>query len=183
MSEETIYKAQTSDLRKRAPKPIVLAGGAILFLLLVGLLGVSVAGLFGAAMVSGFGLLLLVPAWNSTADRQSKAAFLAIPGAFFAMLGVLQFVGALLQHDQIWTYGWLLLPAATIGGWIYWKRFDKGSRVHGWGNSALRILVTLTLALGLFLELIVYRTFGPWWPFLVIGFGIYLFIRHQRSKA
>ena len=99
------------------------------------------------------------------------------------MLGVLMFVTTLLRHEQSWAYAWLLLPAATVGGLLYAKRFNQGSSVHKWGNSLLRILVALTLALGLFMELLVFNTFGPLWPFLLIAFGIALFVRHQRSKA
>ncbi len=183
MSDEIIYKAQTSELRKRVPAPLMIAGGGILLLIAVTVFGVSIGSLIGAAMVGGFGLLLMLPAWKSTEDHRSKASFLAAPGAFLAMLGVLQFLAALFQHEEIWTYGWLLLPAAVIGGIMYAKRFDRKARVHVWGESILRILVALTLAFGLFLELLVYRTFGPLWPFMVIGLGVYLFIRHLRSKA
>lgn len=183
MSDEIIYKAQTSELRKRVPAPLMIAGGGILLLLAVTFFGVSIGSLIGAAMVSGFGLLLMIPAWKSTEDDRSRASFLAVPGAFLAMLGALQFLAALFQHGEIWSYGWLLLPAAAVGGLMYAKRFNKMARVHVWGQSVLRILVTLTLAFGLFLELLVYRTFGPLWPFMVIGLGVYLFIRHQRSKA
>jgi hypothetical protein len=178
-----VYKAQKSDLRKRIPAPLLYAGGAMLFLLLVSLFGVTLGSLIGPLMLTGFGLLLMVPAWRSTPKLQSRASFLAVPGAFFAMLGVMNFTASFLRHEQIWAYGWLLLPAAIIAGVMYMKRYDADSRIHAWGNSVLRVLVTLTLALGLFLELLVFRTFGPLWPFMVIGLGVYLFVKHQRSKA
>ena len=183
MSDETVYKAQMSELKRRIPTPLLVVGGGVLFLLFTAVFGVSLGGLFSAPIVSGFGLLMLLPAWKATEERQSKAALLAVPGAFFAMLGVLMFVTTLLRHEQSWAYAWLLLPAATVGGLMYARRFNKGSSVHKWGNSLLRILVALTLALALFMELLVFNTFGPLWPFLLIAFGIALFVRRQRSKA
>jgi hypothetical protein len=183
MSDETIYKAQTSYLQRRTVIPAgVLLGGAAL-LILVGILPISLAGALWPLVIVAAGLLLLWPAWKSTPDQQSRLNFLAVPGAVVVALGALVFVMNLLGHWASWMYAWFLLPAAAIGGVMYWKRFEPKHRVHDSGYKALRALVALALGLGLFFELLVFRTFGPWWPLLVVGFGVILFVRNQRRKT
>jgi len=132
-------------------------------------------------MILGFGLLLMWPAWASETEKPHPLSLLAVPGAVIATLGGVSFLTVLLDHGQSWAYAWLLLPAAVIGGIMLVKRHDENSRVHTRGMAVLRALVAMTLAVGLILELLVFQTLGPWWPFLVMGTGVFLFIRHQRN--
>jgi|GEM_PF-2191523 hypothetical protein len=181
MSEETVYKAQRSAVVRRLPGPVGLLLFTVGVFLVTRLLGVDLLALLWPLLILGFGLLLMWPAWESSPENPHALSLLAVPGAVIATLGGVSFLTVLLDHGQSWAYAWLLLPAAVIGGIMLVKRHDENSRIHKRGMAVLRVLVALTLAVGLFLELLVFQTLGPWWPFVVMGAGIYLFVRHQRT--
>lgn len=181
MSEETVYKAQRSAVVRRLPGPLGLLVFVAGVFLVTRLLGISLLALLWPLLILGFGLLLMWPAWESAPNKPHSLSLLAVPGAVIATLGGVLFITVLLDHGQSWAYAWLLFPAAVIGGIMLVKRHDENSRVHARGMAVLRGLVVLTLAVGLILELLVFQTLGPWWPFLVMGAGIIMFVRHQRT--
>lgn len=183
MNEETtIYKAQQKALINRSVSgtatALIVGGGA---LLVANLAGFSLLEFLAPLLfMGGFGVLLLQPAYHSTADQQSKWSWLAVPGAFFLTLGTLIFLMNLVDHFESFAYAWTLLPAAVVAGMMYVWRFDELHPIHERGYKIIRFLVLLFIGLGAFFELLVFETLGPWWPLLLIGAGIYL-ARKERS--
>lgn len=182
MSDPTIYKAQRMDLKRRTPTPAVLLIGAGAVLLALNLFNVSLSALIWPLIVFALpGVLLMWPARNATGEPISPWAYLAVPGAFLVTWGVLAFAMFLTGHWEAMAYMWPLLPAGAVAGLMYAKRYDSKSSVHRRGEAFLRAMVALALGFALVFELLIFRSFGPWWPLALIGFGIVLFVRHQRS--
>jgi hypothetical protein len=184
MSDETtLYKAQTGKLMeiKNIPLPAVLLIGGGVALLAANLLHIDLMNYLWPGFVIGAGALLIWPAYNSTAGRQSAWSFLAIPGAMIVMQGVLLFLMNLVNHFESMAYSWTLVLAAGAYGWMYIKRFDPTSNAQEKGHRFIRAMVILFMGLATAFEVLAFQSLGGWWPLLLIGFGIYLFVKNQRK--
>jgi hypothetical protein len=42
-------------------------------------------------------------------------------------------------------------------------------------------MVIVFMALAVFFEVLVFQSLGIWWPVLLIGLGLYLFVKNKRS--
>lgn len=184
MSDETtLYKAQTGkmmEISKISLPAVLLIGGGVL-LLAANLLHLSLMNYLWPGFVIGTGALLLWPAHSSTAERQSFWSWLAIPGAMIAMQGVLLFLMNLVNHFESMAYSWTLVLAAGAYGWMYMKRFDPTSNAQEKGHRFIRAMVILFMGLATAFEILAFQSLGGWWPLLLIGFGIYLFVKNQRK--
>ena len=184
MSDETVYKAQAkaelAGHRASPPRLALVLIGAGLFFLAANLFPFVFFGLLWPLFIIGPGLLLLWPAYQATAESPRSLAFLAVPGAFLVGLGLLLGMMNLTDHWESWAYAWTLLPVAAIAGAIYMKRHRPESRIHKHGHRLIRALVVAFMGLALFFELFVFTGREEWWPLLLIGAGVYLFVKQRK---
>ncbi|MBK9053502.1 MAG: hypothetical protein IPL78_22170 [Chloroflexi bacterium] len=180
MSDETILKVEVKNELARDVRtwaPWMLIGGGVI-LLALNLFQVSLMGLIWPLFVLGPGLLMLLPAYHSTNHNVSPWAWLAVPGAFLTLVGVL-LTATNFGHGEIWAYGWTLLPASVVAGTMLMNRHDKNNSIHVSGRKFIRASLIVFLAMGLFFELIAFASLGPWWPVLLIGWGAYIVLRNR----
>lgn len=182
MSEETIYKAQekaAAAYRGWRPATVAIASG-------VGLLALTLSGaaagiLAPMIILGGIGAALMWPAYRQNQGETNNWSFLAGPGAMLIALGATIFILGLFNHEEAWAYLWTILPISFITGLGYARRHDPNHPIHSRGRQATRTLGWIAVGLGLFLELLVFQTFGPWWPIFIIGYGVYLLAK-QRNR-
>lgn len=184
MSNEKMLKAEEARALKTESKliPMSIIGAGVVLL---------VANLFWGSPIDflwpGFvimpGLLLLWPSQQSTAVNQHPLSFLAVPGALLLTIGSLLFAMNLTDHFEAWAYSWALLPIAVAAGLIYIKRFDPDHRIHENGRKFIRTMAFIFIGFALFFELIIFGTFQPWLPVLLIGFGAYMLLRDRGKTA
>lgn len=183
MTEETVYKAQAKAAMNRSltrPAALLVIGGAIL--LIATLSGMPMLEIFAPVLfIGGFGALLMLPAYRATAEKPSQVGFLAVPGAFFLAIGTLISTLIAFDHPEAMAYAWTVIPVSVMAGLMYWKRFDAESGVHAFGQKFIRVFFYLFLGFGLFFELLVFETLGPWWPLLLVAAGVYLFWQDRRQ--
>lgn len=185
MTNETIYKAQKQSLTtKSAPRAavrLIVAGGILLALTLS---GVAILPLVAPLLfISGFGALLMWPAAKSTAGHKNNWSFLAAPGAAIIALGAIVFVLNLIDYSEASLYLWTVLPIAFTGGMMFARRYEEKHPIHVNGPRFIRILSIIGGVLGLIFELFVFNTFGPWWPLILVGYGLYLMMTRRRDIA
>ena len=182
MSEETVYKAQEkvklNSNSSLLPWILIGVGGV---LLLASMLDVHLMDYLWPGFIIVPGLLLLYPAYKSTADEQSGWSFLAIPGAILLATGALSFVMNLFNHFEAWSYTWPLIPAAVAGGVLYITRFDGNERLERRAHKFIRVMAMLTVGLAFFFEIIVFENFNPLMGLGLIVFGVYLLLQERKS--
>lgn len=181
MSDETIYKAQEKlKLNSQSsPLPWILIGvGGVL--LLASVLDVHLIDYLWPGFIIIPGLLLMYPAYKSTAEAQSGWSFLAIPGAILVASGALSFVMNLFDHFEAWAYTWPLIPAAIAAAVLYISRFDSNLRLQRRAHKFIRVMVMLTVGLAVFFEIIVFENFSPLMALGLIVFGFYLLLQERR---
>lgn len=167
-------------VRQNWPAFAVIGFGV--FLLLSQVIGFHLIDLLWPGFVIAPGVLLLMPAHHSTEQHQSRAAFLAVPGAMIATAGLLLFAMNVTDHFEAWAYSWTLLVAAVPAALMYIRRFDPTDRIHQSGYKMIRTMFYLFLGFAIFFEIIIFENFNPVLPILMIVFGIYL-LRKQRREA
>lgn len=183
MSEETVYKAEeATKLNVQSSLPAIALIGVGAALLLAYLFDVRLMDLLWPGFVIAPGLLLMWPAYKSTAGDQSKFAFLAVPGAMIATTGILLFAMNLTNHFEAWAYCWPLLIASAAGGVMYVTRYDDNARLQERGHKFIRIMFMTFIGLAFFFEIIVFENFNPLMSLGLIGFGIYLLLRSKRVE-
>lgn len=181
MNEESAYKAEeVGKLDARTALPAVLVIGIGLVLLAANLFDFRLIEVLWPGFVVAPGLVLLWPAHSSTAGRQSKLSFLAVPGAILVTAGLLLFAMNITNHFEAWAYSWTLLVAAAAGGLMYIKRFDKDSTIHERGRRLIRFMVLLFMVLAVFFEIVIFENFNPLLPLALIGYGVYLLLRNRQ---
>jgi hypothetical protein len=182
MSDETVYKAQKDRLAVplQVPLPAALLIGGGLLLLVANFLNISLMSYLWPGFILGTGLLLMWPAYQSTAARQNTFAFLAVPGAIVLMLGAALFIFNLTGRFQGMAYTWPLFLAAAAAGVIYMNRFDENKTVHESGRRFMRAMVVLFIGLAAVFELLIFRSFGGWWPLALVALGIYMLVKERR---
>lgn len=185
MSEEMIYKSQEKALMRddRNRTAVVLIGGGLALLALT-LSGVSLLEFLAPLVfISGLGALFMWPAYKSTAEHRRGGQWLAAPGALLLTLGLLIFFLGLIDRWEMMAYSWTLLPMSFVGGLMYGGRFNQTHRIHTNGPKIIRALGWMFALGGLFFELLVFESLGPWWPLVLVGYGLYLVFRQRRLPA
>ncbi|MBP7999826.1 MAG: hypothetical protein KA314_05735 [Chloroflexi bacterium] len=182
MSDETILKVEVEkemmqDVRSWGPW--LLIGGGIT-LLALNLFHISLMNIIWPLFILVPGLVMLLPAYRATAPQPSAWSFLAVPGAFLTLIGVF-LVATNFGHGEIWSYGWTLMPASVVAGVMLMNRHDPNHPIHVSGRKFVRGSLIVFLALGLIMELLAFSTLGPWWPVVLIVWGLYLFARSRHA--
>lgn len=180
MSDESVIKAEVAkkDVGTAKLATGLVAGGVIL--LVANLLNISLMFFLWPMFIIGPGLLLLWPAYQSAPGNRSKLAFLAVPGAMTLATGVLLFLMNLVNHYESWAYSWTLVLAAGAAGYAYMHRFDESNERGDKAYRFIRAMVLTFMVLAVFFEVLVFQSLGIWWPVLLIGLGLYLFVRNKR---
>ncbi|MEM7802031.1 MAG: hypothetical protein AAF633_22750 [Chloroflexota bacterium] len=181
MSDETVYKAQEKSLvASRRSRPALVAIGAGVGLLALTLSGFSILALIQPLVIlGGIGALFALPAYRSTPNRVSNWSFLASISGFFIALGSTIVVLDLINHEEAFAYLWTILPIGFTAGLMYARRHQPGHPIHSNGEKVIRLFAIIGVVLGIFLELFVFNTLGPWWPLLLVGYGIYLIAKRK----
>jgi hypothetical protein len=185
MSDETVYKVQKNKggMEIQVPLPAALLIGGGLLLLVANFLNIALMTYLWPGFVIGSGLLLMWPAQRSTTGRQNTFAFLAVPGAILLMIGAALFIFNLTGRFESMAYTWPLFLAAAAGGLIYMNRFDENKTIHDSGRRFIRAMVILFIGLAAVFELLIFRSFGGWWPLALVALGIYLLVKERRAKS
>jgi len=182
MSEETVYKAEEAAKRNvQSSLPAFALIGVGAALLLVYLFDIRLIDFFWPGFIIAPGLLLMWPAYKSTADEQSKFAFLAVPGAMIAATGLLLLTMNVTDHFEAWAYSWPLLIAAAAGGVMYVTRFDDNAPLQERGYKFIRVMTMVFIGLAFFFEVIIFENFNPLMSLALIGFGLYLLLQNRRD--
>ncbi len=182
MSEETVYKAEEAtklNVHTSLPAYLLIGVGAVL--LLAYLFNIDLMEVLWPGFVIAPGLLLMWPAYKSTADEQSKLAFLAVPGGMIVTTGMLLFAMNLTDHFEAWAYSWPLLIAAIAGGVMYITRFDSNDKLQERAYKFIRIMFMIFIGLAFFFEIIVFENFNPLMSLGLMVLGFYLLIRERKS--
>lgn len=184
LNDEMVYKAQAKNELTRTTSgtavALIVAG---IGLFLANMAGVHLLDIFAPLLfVGGLGVLMLMPAYKATAEQPTQWGFLAAPGAFFLTLGLLIFMMGLVDHFEGFAYAWALLPASVIAGLMYAKRFDEQHTIHQRGHRAIRFFLSAFMILGLFFELLVFESLGPWWPLILVGMGGYMVWQERQTN-
>lgn len=182
MSEETVYKAQEAVKMKEREINWPALGfiGAGVFLLAATIFDFHVIDILWPFFIIGPGLLLMMPAYNSTEEKQSSFSFLAVPGAAITAVGVLLFAMNITGHFEAWAYSWTLVIGAAIWGIGYMKRFNQESRDHGSVTKLVRWSLYAFAGLLLFFEIVVFETFSPLFAIAFIIYGVYLLAKKRQ---
>jgi hypothetical protein len=132
------------------------------------------------------GALFLVAAFLG---GQSSSG-LAIPGSIITMVGLLLLYQEITQHYESWAYAWALIPTAVgVGIMVDGRLCNDPLRVQR-GRRLAAVGLTLLAAGFVFFELLL--NIGGWFDgmiggtivsFLLIGAGIYLFVRNPRRPG
>jgi hypothetical protein len=181
-NQTSLKERESMQLTLRQSAPALLVIGLGVLLLTSNLFGFHLIDILWPAFVVVPGLLLLTPAYNSTPERQSRFAFLAVPGALFLTIGLLLFAMNLAnEHFEAWAYSWTLLVAAVPAALMYIKRFEPEHRIHTSGRKLVRMMTLAFMGLAVFFEIVVFENFNPLLPLVMIVYGIYL-LRKQRVE-
>ena len=183
MSEESILKVEEAGkLQRRQALPAygVIAIGVAL--LITNLFGFPLIEIMWPGFILAPGLMLLWPAYSATPERQSRLAFLAVPGAIMITVATLLFIMNLTDHFEAWAYSWPLVFASVAWGLMYMRRFEPEHRVHHNGYNFLRLMVLMAMGFAVFFELLIFGSFNPLLPLGIIGYGIYLLLKNRREE-
>jgi hypothetical protein len=179
VSEESVFKAQTG---KQFEKPSRLALGLVVIglgLLAVNIFNIDLMNYLWPAFIVGPGLLMLLPAYKATSKRSGILNFLAVPGAMMVALGSLMFLMNLVDHFESMAYIWPLVISAGVVGLMFMERFDADSTVHENGHRFIRVMVFAFVGAALFFEALVFESLGSWWPLLLVGLGVYVYLKNR----
>ncbi len=182
MSEETVLKAEINQKRDKPLIPVLLIIAGLL-LLVINVFHIHLMGLLWPGFIVGTGLLMMWPVHKSTQEQRSRLSFLAIPGAMTIAMGALLFLMNLFGHYESMAYAWTLILAAGAAGYLYQRRFDEQDATSEKARGFIRIMVLSFMAMAAVFELLIFQSLGGWWPLLVIGLGLYLWVRESRSEV
>lgn len=183
MTDETVYKAEEKARMQEGTAfvPWLLIGGGVI-LLLASVLDVHLLDYLWPGFVIVPGLLLLWPAYKSTAGEQRALSFLAIPGAILVALGVMLGVMNLFNYFEAWAYAWPLLPAAVAAGVLYITRFDDNAALERRARKFIRVMGMVALGLAFFFEILIYEHFNPFLGVGLIVLGLVLLRRERQAS-
>jgi hypothetical protein len=182
MSDETVFKSGKTG-NSVSGQTLVAMGLIVtgLALLAINLLHIRVMSFLWPAFIIGPGLLMLWPAYQSTAERRHVLSFLAVPGGMTVALGALVFVMSLVDYFAAMAYAWPLILAGGAAGYVFQQRFEP----NGWttkGQRFIRAMIITFMGLAAFFEIVLFRGLGGWWPLSFVGLGVYLLLKN-RSKT
>ncbi len=182
MSDETIYKAQEKVMLNSGSSlvPWILIGAGVI-LLLASMLDVHLIDYLWPGFIIVPGLLMMYPAYKSTADEQSGWAFLAVPGAIFLATGGLFSIMNLFDYFDAWAYSWPLIPVSATAGVLYMTRFDNNERLERRAHKFISIMAMLMVGLAFFFEILVFENFNPLMSVGLIVLGVYLLLQERKS--
>ncbi len=183
MAEETVLKAEFQKKKIAGSWPALALIAAGVLILASKLFGFILMGLLWPGFIIGSGLLLMYPAYLSTADHRKKLSFFAVPGAMSAALGLLLFMMNLAHHFESMAYSWPLMLAAGAGGYIYQRRFDEADERKEKAHRFIRFMVLLFMGMAMIFELLIFQSFGGLWPLVLIGIGGYMLVKERRSNS
>lgn len=183
MTEETVLKAEVQNKKLANNWPALALIGAGVVILFSKLFGLILMDFLWPGFIIGFGLALMYPAYISTADDKKGLSFFAVPGAMTVALGLLLFMMNLVNHFESMAYAWPLLLAAGSWGHLYQKRFTATSEQKDKAHRFIRIMVLLFMGMAMFFELLIFQSFGNWWPLALIGVGGYMLLKDRRSNS
>ncbi|MCP5098654.1 MAG: hypothetical protein GY943_24145 [Chloroflexi bacterium] len=182
--DETPLKVQEKNkLRVQQSLPALAVIGIGVVLLAVNIFHFDLIEFLWPGFVIAPGLVLMWPAYSSTPERQSRLSFLTVPGAIIVTTGLLLFAMNMADHFEAWAYSWTLVFASVAGALMYIKRFDSTSNVHESGYKFVRTMIILFMGLAVFFEVIIFESFSPLLPLVVIGIGVYMLIKNRREAA
>lgn len=182
MTDETIYKAQEKiklDSNSSLVPWLLIGGGVVL--LLASMFDVHLIDFLWPGFVIIPGLLLMYPAYKSTAGEQSGWSFLAVPGAMITTTGVLLAIMNLFNHFEAWAYAWTMIPAAAAAGVLYMTRYDGNLRLEQRAHKFIRVMAMLMVGLAFFFEIVVFENFNPLMSLGLIFFGVYLLKQDRKA--
>ncbi len=189
MSEDSVVqnkrlKAQENlELSIKRNWPAFGVIGAGVFLLMSNIFGFHLSEVLWPMFIIGPGVLMMMPAHQSTESYQSRASFLAVPGAIFATVGILLFAMNLAnEHFEAWAYSWTLVVASVPAALMYIKRFEPEHRIHETGHKLIRTMFYMFLGFAVFFEIIIFENFNPLLPLALIGLGIYLLMKNRQEE-
>jgi len=87
------------------------------------------------------------------------------------------------NHFESMAYAWTLILAAGAGGYIYLNRFEDSNNRIEKAHRFIRTMVLVFMGMAMFFELLIFQSFGYWWPLIIIGLGAYMLIKERRSKS
>jgi len=183
MSEETVLKAEVQKKKIAGSWPALALIAAGVLILVSKLFGLILMDFMWPGFIIGFGLVLMYPAYMSTAEDRKSLSFFAVPGAMSVALGMLLFMMNLVDHFESMAYSWPLLLAAGAGGYIYQHRFDEGNERKEKAHRFIRLMVLLFMGMAMVFELLIFQSFGNWWPLVIIGLGGYMLVKERRSSS
>ncbi|MCA9925381.1 MAG: hypothetical protein KC421_23590 [Anaerolineales bacterium] len=169
------------DLRQSWPAVAVICIGVLL--LAANLFHVHLMQFLWPGFVIAPGLMLMWPAYDSTAERQRPLSFLAVPGAMMLTVGMLLFAMNMVNHFEAWAYSWPLVLASVAGALMYIKRFEPQNTVHENGHKFVRMMILLFMGLAAFFEVLIFESFAPLFPLALIGYGIYLLVQKRQTQV
>lgn len=185
MSEDTkIYKVEEQSklaLASAWPAYSVIAVGVAL--LAANIFHIELIHILWPGFVLAPGLFLLWPAHSSTEQSNHPLSFLAVPGAFIVMTGLLLFVMNLTNHFEAWAYSWTLTFAAAAAGLSYIYRYEPAHHIHEKAHKFIRMMGYLFIGFAIFFELVIFGNLTPWLPVALIGFGVYMLVKNNRTNA
>jgi len=183
MSDESVLKAEVSKNGESTGRLAValIAGGVIL--LAMNVLNISLMSFLWPFFIIGAGVLMVWPAYQSTSEDRSRLSFFAVPGAMTLAVGVLLFLMNLVNHFESMAYSWPLILAAGAAGYGYIHRFDESDEKVEKAHRFIRAMVISFMVMAVIFELLVFQSLGAWWPLLLVGLGIYIYVKNKRSVA
>lgn len=183
LSETKALKVQEQRFlitRQMVPGLAVIGFGVLL--LATQMAGIALMSYAWPAFVLVPGLLLMMPAYNSTPEKISRASFFAVPGALLLTVGGLLFSMNLANgYFEAMAYSWPLMVIGVLAGLMYMHRFNESHPIHTNGRKAMRVLFYLFTGFALFFELLIFESFSPILPVFLIGLGVLLLVRQRRQ--
>lgn len=189
MTEDTVVENKRLKAREnvqltvRQNLPAFAIIGAGVVLLLSNIVGFHLIDILWPLFIITPGVLLMMPSYQSTQEHQSRASFLAVPGAVILAVGTLLFVLNLANdHFEAMAYSWTMVIAAVPAALIYIKRFEPEHPIHETGRKIIRNLFYAFLGFAVFFEIIIFENFNPLFSLGLIGVGVYLLINQRKAE-
>jgi hypothetical protein len=162
----------------------VWLGGLLILLGIAFLLGeffdIRVGRFIWPFFILGPGILLFLIALTLEGDNGQA---LAAVGGLVTMVGLILLYQNVTGHYTSWSYAWALIAPTSIGLGLFgygWLKNNPDLRKRGW--NVAKVGLGIFVAAAIFFEFIIgvsgLGLGGFSWPLLLIGLGLFLFIRN-----